>query len=726
MNEATLNIIIKATDKASGIASNVSDAMAKSAKSIEAAGKKSEAIGKSFTAGLTLPILGAGAAAIKLSTDFNAGMANVATLIPGNTARVGELKKGIQDLAIATGKSTTDMSGGMYQVLSAFGDNADTMKILEINAKSAASGLAETTDAINLTSAVTKGYGDTTSVAVQKASDLALMTVRLGQTTFPELASSIGLVTPLAASLNVTQEELFGTMATFTGVTGGASEVATQLRGVMQALMAPTDSMTKLMNKLGYENGAAMVKGEGLQKTLKLITDEAANSKQPLQGYLGSIEGQTLALAAAGGQSTTYAEKIAAMGDVAGTTDEAFKEITSGVNSAGFTMAQATTKVQVLAQRVGDMLAPYIARAADWIGKLTDKFAALNPQQQKTILIVAGLVAAIGPALIIIGKMAQGVAALVSVVGGVSKAIGVVIPLIKALGIAMATNPVLALVAAVALLVVGLGIFGGGSDRATSATDRLKLATDKAKISSDALKEAEKQVTDARLAREGSDIAVQRAEERLTELKDSGTASALDLREAEYNLAVAKDTAAAAAVAEKKAVDEAAKAKADDTKNQQAVVDANNAIATSAWNGASAYGSFAEQMRVANTEMSKGNMAGSVNASIGLPVNWKPGMPMRASGGPVSAGTAYAVGDNPDGSFNKTTELFVPNTSGRIVNSSDLQKALSSNGASGPKSTTNNITVVLSRDYTSKQFFKDLDNDSILSSRGLTTNRGNA
>jgi len=44
----------------------------------------------------------------------------------------------------------------------------------------------------------------------------------------------------------------------------------------------------------------------------------------------------------------------------------------------------------------------------------------------------------------------------------------------------------------------------------------------------------------------------------------------------------------------------------------------------------------------------------------------------RATGGPVMAGGAYAVGDNPDGSWNKTTELFVPRTSGTILNQAQL------------------------------------------------------
>lgn len=201
--------------------------------------------GQGFTkAGMaTLPLsaglAAVGVAGIKASTDLNAAMANVATLIPNNVERVKELKSAVQDLAVDFGKSTGDLTGGLYQVISAFGDTNDTVKVLEINARAATAGLATTLDAINLTSAVTKGYGDTSAAAVQHVSDLAFQTVKLGATTFPELAASIGRVTPLAAALRVTQEELFGVMATGSGVTGTVAEVSTQLRGVLQSLMAP-------------------------------------------------------------------------------------------------------------------------------------------------------------------------------------------------------------------------------------------------------------------------------------------------------------------------------------------------------------------------------------------------------------------------------------------------------------------------------------------------------
>src|SRR5690606_33660290 len=196
----------------------------KAQQALNAAGSRMTNVGTALTAGLTLPIVGVGAAALTMGMEFNAAMANVASLIPGSTARVQELGDAVLDMSVRTGQSAATLTDGLYNVISAFGDTADTAGILEINARAAAAGLASTTDSINLTSAVTKGYGDTSAEAVQHAADLALLTVRLGQTTFPELASSIGRVTPLASSLNVAQEELFGTMATFTGVTGTAAD----------------------------------------------------------------------------------------------------------------------------------------------------------------------------------------------------------------------------------------------------------------------------------------------------------------------------------------------------------------------------------------------------------------------------------------------------------------------------------------------------------------------
>jgi TP901 family phage tail tape measure protein len=375
MSQEQLNLLITAKNMLSPVLKTVQGDLIDLKKStvemskngLEAMGngfqKVADIVKTGFVVGMTAAATGA-VLATGASIKFNEQMANIASLMPNSTARVQELKKSVQDMAIELGVSTDDLSAGLYQVVSAFGDTADSAKILGINAMSAKAGLATTTDAINLTSAVTKAYGDVSAGAVQKASDLALMTVRLGQTTFPELAASVGRVTPLMKQLGGSQEELFAVMATMTGVTGGASEVSTQLAGSLQALMAPSKATATLMKSLGFANGEAMIKSLGLQGSIAKLVDEAKKTNTPLQDFIGSIEGQVLALGLAGPQAEDYKSKLEQMKNAAGATNAAFKEQTQGINSFGFTLAQIKSTVQVLSQELGDKLSAKLAPLA--------------------------------------------------------------------------------------------------------------------------------------------------------------------------------------------------------------------------------------------------------------------------------------------------------------------------------------------------------------------------
>lgn len=435
---------------------------------LQAAGERLSGVGQKMTVGLTLPIVGLATAATNMSMSFNASMADVATLIPGNVDRVEELKSAVQDMAIETGKRTGDMARGLYQVVSAFGDTADTVEILETNARAAAAGLATTEQAIALTSAVTKGYGDTTKEAVARAADLALMTVRLGQTTFPELASSIGRVTPLAATLGVTTEELFATMATLTGVTGGAAEVSTQLRATFQSLLRPTkdmaDAITVVATQLDAQNqlaggplvdawrsardalsagraeliqlqtagadtkalrgqekvvkdladavnsaaaamGPAIMESVGLEQTIKLLTATAGGNTDTLGKMYGSVEALTGVLALTEGQAGTFSQRLKDMQDVSGTTAEAFDAQTQGINKAGFAWEQLRVQLEVAAQQIGDSLAPTLSVLVGIVQSVVGWFANLSNGTQGVIVTVALFVAALGPVIKVVGTV---------------------------------------------------------------------------------------------------------------------------------------------------------------------------------------------------------------------------------------------------------------------------------------------------------------------------------
>lgn len=319
--------------------------------------------------------VGMSVAAIRSNIKLNESMANVQTLLSGGTEQTIRLKQEIQALAMETGKPTADLADGLYEVVSALGESSDNMEQLGVATRAAIAGKSSTIGAVKLLAAVTKGYGDTSSEAQKKTSDLAFTTVKLGQTTFPELAASMGRVVPLAAAMNTTQEELFGTMATLTGVTGDTAEVSTQLASVYSAFMKPTAQLTTIAKKYGFESAQAMIKAQGLAGSIKILSKETDGNEGKLAKLLRRKEALVAVLALAGGQADVYEDKLAKMKDTAGATDEAFGAQTKGINAQGQAWKKATQQVSVFSQQLGDTLAPALTGVLD---TLTPMLSALQ------------------------------------------------------------------------------------------------------------------------------------------------------------------------------------------------------------------------------------------------------------------------------------------------------------------------------------------------------------
>lgn len=360
-------------------------------------------------------LLVVGKKAISNATAFEKQMSNVATLLDGDVkARVAELSDEVLAVSNATGMATADLTDGLYQVVSAFGDSADAASQLEIAAKAAIAGNASTTDSINMLSSVTKGYGDTSAEAMQKAADLAFETVKLGQTTFPELASSIGRVIPLAQTMGVTQEELFGATATLTGVTGGTAEVMTQLRGTMQGFLTPTDQMTKAIKRAGYANATAMLESEGLQGTLELLKKSVGGNEMAFANLFGSVEAKNAVLALTGAQAENLTEKTQAMYEATGAANRAFEAQTDNVDSlmgriknlGQNTLTSIGLEILPVVKDLAEDLLPVVQSTTSTLAPiLKEVFATVGPLVSDVLSSAVDMLAPFMPTLVKIGKV---------------------------------------------------------------------------------------------------------------------------------------------------------------------------------------------------------------------------------------------------------------------------------------------------------------------------------
>lgn len=121
--------------RVSGDITSLQSDMKRAGDVIGEAGRNISAAGGTLTRNVTLPIAGAATAVVAFATDFNSGMANVASLGSEAQEALAGWTPQIQDIAIGVGKSTGDMTDGLYQVVSAFGVTDDSMAILDTNAR---------------------------------------------------------------------------------------------------------------------------------------------------------------------------------------------------------------------------------------------------------------------------------------------------------------------------------------------------------------------------------------------------------------------------------------------------------------------------------------------------------------------------------------------------------------------------------------------------------------
>lgn len=374
-------------------------------------------LGKQMTAAITLPILGVGVASLKMSDQFNEAMSDVGTLIPGQRALLDDLKQDVLSLGVNMATPFEDVAKGLYDTVSAFGNAETATGKLNTVVKAAKAGGSTAAEALALLSAVTKGYGDTSNEAVAEVGDLAFLTVKLGQTTFPELASSIGKVVPLAKKLGEQTSSLFGYFATLTGVTGNAAEVSTQLASAYGAFLKPSTEMKKEVKKLGFASSIAMVQELGLIGALHKLNEAVEGDEQAMASMLTRKEGMLAAFALTGAQAGEAADKIKQMENATGSLDAAFKEKTNGINEAGFAFRQASQEVKRFMIQIGDRLAPVLLQLSDNFKPISDALNKMSDETLKTTIKIAGFMALAGPLVMVIGSITKSVILLTAVLG---------------------------------------------------------------------------------------------------------------------------------------------------------------------------------------------------------------------------------------------------------------------------------------------------------------------
>lgn len=220
-------------------------------------GRSAGIAGGALTAGLTLPIIGLGAASIKMGLDFEKQMTNIAALTNTPNEAIGGLRKQILDLSREVAVSPAELGAGAYFILSSgITDTATAMAVLEHAAKASAAGLGDTATIAATTTSIMNAYGFSAAEA-ERATDALTNTVKLGKGEPAELANSLGFIIPIASQMGISVEQVGGVLATLTNVGLGADNAVTALKGALTQVLSPSDQSRDAFRRLGAATGDA-------------------------------------------------------------------------------------------------------------------------------------------------------------------------------------------------------------------------------------------------------------------------------------------------------------------------------------------------------------------------------------------------------------------------------------------------------------------------------------
>jgi len=192
---------------------------------------------------------------------------------------------------------------------------------------------------------------------------------------FGDMATSMGVSTSEAAKLSTSLVGLAGDLASFKNM--NIEEVTTALNGVFTG---ETESLKRLGIVMTEANLAQFALEQGTLKNIKSFTQ--AEKVQLRYAFV-------------------MAKSENAIGDFARTSDGAANQ-----------MRVFQESMKELGALFGEVILPLFTKVVTKLNSILKGFKNLSPEGKKTIVVIAGIAAAIGPLLIVIGLMAKGLAGL--------------------------------------------------------------------------------------------------------------------------------------------------------------------------------------------------------------------------------------------------------------------------------------------------------------------------
>ena len=423
---------------------------------IGAAGEKLQGVGSAIEGAgqklmpVTAAVGGLSAAAVKVASDFDSAMSQVAAVSGATGKELEALRDKAREMGSKTKFSASEAAEAMNYMAMAGWKTGDMLDGIEgIMNLAAASGedLATTSDivtdaltALGLSAADSGHFADILAAASSNANTNVSM---MGET-FKYCA-------PVAGALGFTAEDT----AEAIGLMANAGIKSSQAGTAMRTMLT---SLTGEVTFVGDAFGELTVQTTNADESMRSLGDILADCRAAFAQMSESERAANAeALVGKNAMSGFLAVMNAAPGDI--------EKLNSAINNCDGTaerMAETMqdnlagqltilkSQLEELAISIGEILMPSIRQIVGWIQGLVDWLNGLDEGTKKVIVTVALVAAALGPVLIVIGKVVGAVGTILTVVPKIAGAVsgvagfvsGTVIPALSAVVAAIGWVPI--------------------------------------------------------------------------------------------------------------------------------------------------------------------------------------------------------------------------------------------------------------------------------------------
>lgn len=405
---------------------------------LEDFGKHFHETGKALSKTLTAPIVGFGVLTLRTAADFETAMNKVAAISQATTGELEQMKQVARELGATTQFSASDAADGMsFLAMAGFKVN-EIIGAMPTVLNLAAVAQLDMATAADIASNIMAGFSMSAD-ELSGAVDVLSKAMTSSNTNLQQLGDAMKFVGPVASSFGIQFEETAAAVGFLSDAGLQASTAGTGLRRILTTVAQRADD-------LGVKAFDAAGNMLPLADIIEQIEQSGLTAARAMEIF-GDRGGPAMQVLLSRG-SAALREMTADLEDSGGTAERIAKVQMQGLNGAIEELKSAWEELQLTVADSGALEAATqaVTRLFEAVGRLAQWFGDLDKETQTVILRIAAFAAGIGPVLMAIGKLGQ----------GISKLIGLVRTLTAAqiaLNTAQKANVFIALAAAAALLV---------------------------------------------------------------------------------------------------------------------------------------------------------------------------------------------------------------------------------------------------------------------------------